>query len=143
MESGRKKRIASLNYNYAELEKEQLKESLPEFEVGDLVDVHFRIVEGEKERVQVFNGIIIAQNGTSINASITVRRMVSGEGVERVFPLHSPRVEQIIPKRRGRVHRAKLYYLRDRLGKKATRLREDTRPRRALVTENTKSSKES
>lgn len=102
-----------------------------DFRIGDTVDVHFRIVEGEKERIQLFHGVVIAMNGGGMNASFTVRRLVAGEGVERVFPLYAPRMEKVEIKRRGKAHRAKLYYLRDRVGK-ATRLREEDRPSRAL-----------
>ena len=100
-----------------------------EFAVGDTVDVHVRISEGEKERIQVFQGLVISRSGTGMNSMFTVRRLVSGEGVERVFPLHAPRVEKIEVLRRGRTRRAKLYYLRDRVGR-ATRLREENRPSR-------------
>lgn len=101
------------------------------FVVGDTVDVHCRIVEGEKERIQIFSGTVISRTGAGINSKFTVRRLVAGEGVERIFPVHSPRIDKIVPKRRGRVLRAKLYYLRDRVGK-ATRLREETRENKAL-----------
>ncbi len=95
-------------------------ESLPKFNIGDTVRVHFRIVEGEKERIQVYEGVVISRNGSeSPNATFTVRRVAFGEGVERVFPLHSPRIEKVEVTREGRVRRAKLYYLRDRVGKAA------------------------
>jgi len=95
-------------------------DKLPKFNVGDTVRVHFRIVEGEKERIQVYEGVVIGRNrGESADATFTVRRMAFGEGVERVFPLHSPRVEKVEVVREGRVRRAKLYYLRDRVGKAA------------------------
>ncbi len=95
-------------------------EKLPKFNVGDTVRVHFRIVEGEKERIQVFEGVVIARKGAeSPAATFTVRRVAFGEGVERVFPLHSPRVEKVEVIREGQVRRAKLYYLRDRVGKSA------------------------
>lgn len=103
-----------------ELSNEQMKasENIPQFSVGDTVRVHFRIVEGEKERVQVFEGVVIARKqAESPNATFTVRRVAYGEGVERVFPLHSPRVEKVQVTREGSVRRAKLYYLRDRVGK--------------------------
>lgn len=116
-----------------EVEKDLSKKSIDAFEVGDTVKVHVRIIEGEKERIQIFQGVVIARRGRGINESITVRRVVHGEGVERIFPLHTPSVVKIEPVRRGRVHRAKLYYLRKRVGK-ATRLPEETRKRRALVT---------
>lgn len=117
-----------------ELEKEfATGKQIDDFVVGDTVDVHVRIIEGEKERVQVFSGTVIARKNGGMNASFTVRRLVAGEGVERVFPLYSPRVEKVETKRRGRVRRSKLYYLRDRVGK-ATRLKEETRSNRALQT---------
>ena len=105
-----------------EYSNKQLKngDAIPKFEIGDTVRVHFRIVEGEKERVQVFEGVVIGRNyNESPNAMFTVRRVSFGEGVERVFPLHSPRVEKVQVTREGSVRRAKLYYLRDRAGKAA------------------------
>jgi large subunit ribosomal protein L19 len=94
--------------------------ALPKFKVGDTVKVHFRIVEGEKERIQVYEGTVIGRTaGTGPEARFTVRRVAYGEGVERVFPLHSPRVEKVEVTRQGHVRRAKLYYLRDRVGKAA------------------------
>lgn len=116
------------------LNQEHQKEKVDDFVVGDTVDVHVRIVEGEKERIQIFTGTVIARGGRGINESITVRKVVQGEGVERVFPLHGPRVEKIEATRRGRVRRAKLYYLRDRVGK-GIRLKEETRVKRALKIE--------
>ncbi len=123
-----------------ELEKENAKKAVDDFIVGDTVDVHVRIIEGEKERIQIFNGVVIARNKGGINENFTVRRLVSGEGVERVFPLHAPRVEKVEVKRRGRTKRAKLYYLRDRVGK-ATRLKEEVRPSRALAKDKKAASK--
>jgi large subunit ribosomal protein L19 len=105
------------------VEDQGLKKDVTDFQVGDTVDVHVRILEGQKERVQVFNGTVIARRGGGMNEMFTVRRIVQGEGVERQFPLHSPKIAKIEVKRTGRVRRAKLYYLRDRVGK-ATRLRE-------------------
>src|SRR6187402_1121253 len=105
------------------IEKPHLKSDVPQFSVGDTVDVHQRIVEGDKERIQVFSGTVIMRKGDGINASFTVRRIVNNEGVERIFPLHSPKIEKLEVKRKSRVRRAKLYYLRDRTGK-ATRLKE-------------------
>ncbi len=98
---------------------------LGEFAVGDTVDVHTRIKEGDKERIQVFNGTVIAKfrGQGPINATFVVRRVVAGEGVERTFPVHSPRITKVEVTRRGRVRRAKLYYLRDRVGK-ATKVKE-------------------
>ena len=105
------------------VEAAALKPEMPKFEIGDTVDVHQRILEGQKERVQVFSGVVIARRGEGMRETFTVRRIVQGEGVERVFPLHSPKIAKIEVKRTGRVRRAKLYYLRKRVGK-ATRLRE-------------------
>jgi large subunit ribosomal protein L19 len=105
------------------VEEAAAKKDVPRFEIGDTVDVHVRILEGQKERVQVFNGVVIARRGHGMGEMFTVRRIVQGEGVERQFPLHSPKIAKIEVKRTGRVRRAKLYYLRDRVGK-ATRLRE-------------------
>jgi large subunit ribosomal protein L19 len=107
----------------AHVEAKHLKAKPPQFEVGDVVDVHQRIVEGDKERVQVFSGTVIMVKGDSINTQFTVRRIVNNEGVERIFPLHSPKIEKVEVKRKSRVRRAKLYFLRDRTGK-ATRLKE-------------------
>ena len=101
----------------------QRKEPLPPMAVGDTVDVKVLIREGEKERVQVFNGTVIAIRGGGLGRTFTVRRIVQGEGVERIFPFHSPKVVDVEVKRSGRVRRAKLYFLRDRTGK-STRLRE-------------------
>ena len=98
---------------------EYLKESPPDFLVGDTVDVHVRIKEGEKERVQVFSGVVLGIRGKGIGRTFTVRRIVQGEGVERVFPLHSPFVQKVVTKKRAKIRRAKLYYLRGRTGKKA------------------------
>ena len=94
-----------------------------QFEIGDTVDVHCRIQEGNKERIQVFSGVVIARKGGGISETFTVRRIVAGEGVERIFPVHTPKIAKLEVKRHGRVRRAKLYYLRDRVGK-ATRLAE-------------------
>src|SRR6516164_9444822 len=105
------------------VEEASLKKEVSHFEVGDTVDVHQRILEGQKERVQIFNGVVIARRGEGMREMFTVRRIVQGEGVERQFPLHSPKIAKIEVKRTGKVRRAKLYYLRDRVGK-ATRLRE-------------------
>jgi large subunit ribosomal protein L19 len=99
------------------------KENIPTFAVGDTVDVHTKIVEGEKERVQIFAGIVIMKKGCGINETFTVRRIVNNEGVERIFPIHSPFVQKVVVKRSGETRRAKLFYLRERVGK-ATRLAE-------------------
>ena len=100
-----------------------IKKDVTDFTIGDQVDVHQRILEGQKERIQVFSGVVIGRHGEGMRATFSVRRIVQGEGVERVFPLHSPKIAKIEVKRTGQVRRAKLYYLRDRVGK-ATRLRE-------------------
>jgi large subunit ribosomal protein L19 len=108
------------------VEKSQLKTDIPELSVGDTIDVHCRIVEGAKERIQIFNGVLIAINGGGLRQTMIVRRIVANEGVERTFPVHSPRIAKIEVKRHGDVRRAKLYYLRDRVGKKR-RLRDRRR----------------
>ncbi len=105
------------------VEKSSLKTEVPKFSIGDTVDVHTRILEGEKERIQIFNGVVIARNGAGTREMFIVRRIVQGEGVERKFPLHSPRIAKVEVKRSGIVVRAKLYFLRDRVGK-AVRLKE-------------------
>jgi large subunit ribosomal protein L19 len=112
-----------------QIELENMKGNIPEFGVGDSVDVDYLIREGDKERVQVFSGTVIAIRGNGIGRSFIVRRIVAGEGVERTFPLHSPRVQAIRIKATGRVRRAKLYYLRDRVGK-AVRLSSNFNKRR-------------
>ncbi len=99
---------------------------IPSFSVGDTINVHVRIIEGEKERIQVYQGVLIADKGRGVNRMITVRRIVANEGVERVFPLHSPRVAKIEIVRRGDARRSKLYFLRDRVGK-SRRLRDQRR----------------
>jgi large subunit ribosomal protein L19 len=109
------------------VEKTSLKAEPPVFDVGDTVEVHTRILEGEKERIQIFAGTVIGRSGSGSREMFLVRRIVSGEGVERKFPLHSPRVADVVVKRSSVVRRAKLYYLRDRIGK-AVRLKERRRP---------------
>lgn len=99
------------------VEKAGLREDALKFEVGDTVDVHCRILEGDKERIQIFNGVVIAKRGSGTREMFTVRRIVAGEGVERSFPINSPKIAKLIVKRHGRVRRAKLYYLRGRTGK--------------------------
>jgi len=105
------------------VEQSSLQEKAPQFEIGDTVDVHTRILEGEKERIQVFSGVVIGRNGSGTRTMFTVRRIIAGQGVERKFPLHSPRIAKVEVKRSAVVRRAKLYYLRERSGK-ATRLKE-------------------
>jgi large subunit ribosomal protein L19 len=111
-----------------QVEESSLREDPLHFEVGDTVDVHTRILEGDKERVQVFSGIVLARRGGGTRETFTVRRIVAGEGVERTFPVHSPKIAKLEIKRHGRTRRSKLFYLRERVGKK-TRLAE----RRVLV----------
>jgi large subunit ribosomal protein L19 len=106
------------------IEQEQLKQSISPFRVGDTVKVHTRVVEGDKERIQLFTGIVIGKRGTGINTTFTVRRISYGEGVERVFPLHSPRIAKIEVERAGNVRRSKLNYLRNRKGKQAMAVKE-------------------
>src|SRR6201993_2494765 len=108
------------------IEQEQLKANIAPFKVGDTVKVHTRVVEGDKERIQLFSGIVIARRGTGLNSSFTVRRISYGEGVERMFPLHSPRIAKIEVERQGNVRRAKLNYLRTRKGKQAVTVKEKT-----------------
>src|SRR5262245_21521765 len=107
------------------VEKEFLKSNAPRFDVGDTVDVHVKIVEGDKERIQIFTGIVIAKRHQGLSETFTVRRIVQGEGVERIFPLHSPRVATIEVKKQGKVRRAKLHYLRERVGR-STKVEERT-----------------
>jgi len=106
------------------IEKEQQKGDLTPFSVGDSVRVHTRVVEGDKERIQIFTGVVIGRKGRGINQTFTVRRISYGEGVERVFPLHSPRIAKVEVDQQGRARRAKLNYLRTRKGKEATAVRE-------------------
>jgi large subunit ribosomal protein L19 len=108
----------------AKLEQEQLKSDIPEFRVGDSVKVHCRVVEGDKERIQLFAGIVISRKGSGLNSSYTVRKISYNEGVERVFPLHSPKVAKIEVTRLGKVRRARLHYLRGRKGKQAMSVKE-------------------
>jgi large subunit ribosomal protein L19 len=113
--------------NQALLEKihsEQFRKEKAEFNVGDSVCVHTKVVEGDKERIQIFAGVVIGKRGRGLNETFAVRRISYGEGVERVFPVHSPRVDKIEVERRGSVRRAKLTYLRKRLGKGATLVKE-------------------
>ncbi len=105
------------------VEKANLKTEVPKFEIGDTVDVHCEILEGEKKRIQIFSGMVIARSGSGTREMFTVRRIVQGEGVERKFPLQSPRIADIVVTRSAVVRRAKLYFLRDRVGK-SVRLKE-------------------
>jgi len=118
------------------VEAEQLKEGRDNFRIGDTVKVHFSIVEGQNQRVQIYEGLVIARNNSGVRQTITVRKLSYGVGVERVFPVHSPRIQQIEVTRRGRVRRSKLYYIRDRVGKRA-KVAEliHKRPRKKVVSE--------
>jgi large subunit ribosomal protein L19 len=106
------------------IESEQFRKEPLKFQVGDSVRVHTKVIEGDKERIQIFSGLVIGRRGRGLNSTFTVRRISYGEGVERVFPVHSPRVEKVEVERRGSVRRAKLYYLRQRVGKSATAVKE-------------------
>lgn len=108
------------------IEAQFLKAEKPAFNVGDSVRVHTKVVEGDKERIQIFAGVVIGRRGHGINETFTVRRISYGEGVERVFPIHSPRIDKVEVERRGAVRRAKLTYLRKRIGKGATLVKEKT-----------------
>ena len=107
----------------AATEQGSFRETPLSFDIGDTVDVHTKILEGDKERIQIFSGVVIARSGSGSREMFTVRRIVAGEGVERKFPLHSPKIDKVDVKRRSVVRRAKLYFLRDRIGK-AVRLKE-------------------
>ena len=109
---------------FDQIEEAHFRKKPLKFSVGDTVKVHTKVVEGNKERIQVFSGIVIGRRGRGLNATFTVRRISYGEGVERIFPEHSPRVEKVVVEREGKVRRAKLHYLRDRIGKKATLVKE-------------------
>jgi large subunit ribosomal protein L19 len=106
------------------IEAEQFKSDTAQFKIGDTVKVHTRVVEGDKERIQIYSGIVIGRKGTGLNENFTVRRVSYGEGVERVFPIHSPRIAKIEVERKGAVRRAKLNYLRSRKGKSATTVKD-------------------
>ncbi|MDX1951534.1 MAG: 50S ribosomal protein L19 [Verrucomicrobiota bacterium] len=109
---------------FDKIESEQFRKNAANFNVGDSVKVHTKVVEGDKERIQIFSGVVIGRRGRGINSTFTVRRISYGEGVERIFPVHSPRVDKIEVERRGEVRRAKLTYLRGRVGKGATAVKE-------------------
>ena len=108
------------------VETSQKKTDVPDFRIGDRVEVHQKILDGAKERIQIFEGDVIARQNSSVSETVTVRRLVQGEGVERIFPIHSPRIAKIVIKKAGMVRRAKLYYLRDRVGK-ATKIKDDVK----------------
>jgi large subunit ribosomal protein L19 len=101
------------------VEAEQLKDNAENFRIGDTIKVHFKIIEGKNERIQIYEGLVIALNNTGVNRTVTVRKISYGVGVERIFPIHSPKIEKIDVMRCGKVRRAKLYYIRERVGKAA------------------------
>jgi large subunit ribosomal protein L19 len=107
----------------SKIEKEQMKSEVSDFNVGDTVKVHNRVVEGGKERIQIFQGIVLAKGGSGINQAFTVRKISYGTGVERVYPVHSPRIAKVEVVSRGKVRRAKLHYLRNRVGKRAIQVK--------------------
>lgn len=113
-----------MNLLIQKIESEQQKADVPAFKVGDSVRVHTKVIEGDKERIQIFTGIVIGRKGTGLNKNFTVRRISYGEGVERVFPIHSPRIARIEIEKPGTARRAKLNYLRNRKGKQAMAVRE-------------------
>ena len=115
------------------IESEQYRKEPAKFNVGDSVKVHTKVVEGDKERIQIFAGVVIGRRGRGLNETFTVRRISYGEGVERIFPLHSPRVEKVEVERQGSVRRAKLTYLRKRIGKSATMVKEKEAPAKAAA----------
>ena len=108
------------------VEAANLRNDVPDFRVGDRVEIHQKILDGAKERVQIFEGDVIARHNGGVRETVTIRKLVQGEGVERIFPVHSPRIAKIVVKKAGLVRRAKLYYLRDRVGK-ATKIRDDVK----------------
>lgn len=110
-----------------ELERREARTDIPDFGPGDTISVHTRVIEGNKERIQIFRGTVLRRRGRGGNGSFTVRKISSGVGVERVFPLNSPTIAKIVVEREGQVRRAKLYYLRERIGKKA-RIKEKKKP---------------
>ncbi|MGF9821461.1 50S ribosomal protein L19 [Brevibacillus agri] len=112
-----------MNQVIRELEKEQLKQDIPAFRPGDTVRVHVKVIEGQRERIQLFEGVVIRRRGTGVSETFTVRKISYGVGVERTFPVHTPKIDKIEIVRHGKVRRAKLYYLRDRVGK-AARIKE-------------------
>ena len=122
------------------VEQSLVRSDVPDFRVGDRVEIHQKILDGQKERVQVFEGDVIARQNAGIRETVVVRRLVQGEGVERIFPVHSPRIAKIVVKKAGSVRRAKLYYLRDRVGK-ATKIKDDVK-RQQKIDANLKASAE-
>lgn len=122
------------------VERANLKNDVPDFRIGDRIEVHQKILDGAKERVQVFEGDVIGRQNGGVRETVTVRRLVQGEGVERIFPIHSPRIAKIVVKKAGAVRRAKLFYLRDRVGK-ATKIKDDVK-RQAKIDQDLKQAAE-
>ena len=122
------------------VEAAHLKNDIPDFRVGDRIEVHQKILDGAKERIQIFEGDVIARQNGGVRETVVVRKLVQGEGVERIFPVHSPRIAKIVVKKAGIVRRAKLYYLRDRVGK-ATKIRDDVK-RQTQIDSNLKTAAE-
>ncbi len=117
------RRDISMNNIIRELEKEQLKSDIPAFRTGDTLRVHVKVIEGQRERIQVFEGVVIRRRGTGVSETFIVRKISNGVGVERTFPLHSPKIDKIEVMRRGKVRRARIFYLRKLRGK-AARIKE-------------------
>lgn len=115
------------------IQSEQFRKDASSFSVGDTVRVHTKVVEGDKERIQIFSGVVIGKRGRGLNETFTVRRISYGEGVERIFPMHSPRIDKVEVERRGEVRRAKLTYLRKRIGRGATLVKEKGESSRAAA----------
>jgi large subunit ribosomal protein L19 len=120
--------------NMQAVERASLKADVPDFRIGDRIEVHQKLLDGAKERVQIFEGDVIARQNGGVRETVTVRRLVQGEGVERIFPIHSPRIAKIVVKKAGLVRRAKLFYLRDRVGK-ATKIRDDVKRQTKIDTD--------
>jgi large subunit ribosomal protein L19 len=116
-------------HKFNELIKEQIREDLPSFRPGDTLNIHVRVIEGQKERIQIFKGTVIAKKNSGISETFTVRKVSGGIGIERIFPINSPKIAKIEVVRRGKVRRAKLYYLRGKIGKKSKVKELDTRNR--------------
>lgn len=123
------------------VEEQNKKADVPDFQVGDTLIIHQRLLDGQKERIQTFEGDVIARNGSGVKEMMTLRKIVQGEGVERIFLIHSPRIARIEVKKAGAVRRAKLYYIRDRVGK-AVRIKPDTKRQAALDAANAKAAAE-
>ena len=120
--------------NMQAVERANLKSDVPDFSIGDRIEIHQKLLDGAKERIQILEGDVIARQNGGVRETVTVRRLVQGEGVERIFPIHSPRIAKIVVKKAGLVRRAKLFYLRDRVGK-ATKIRDDVKRQTKIDTD--------